>query len=218
MKVELAMEYTFSRKNSIRVNILLRPRFISIRNTTLLIFQGVMAESINWDLLQNQYASEKIYQSEISKLASIIDYPGDICRFGKTTETQKKISVIPNFFSTECEDLILNATLYNHKQTTAISRAVSIAKYSYLISALLNNAKPLEAIRFMQSIMDECTHLSNFAKPYDTSLITVVAAENDAYVPREGLVSFEDVWPGIKVEYLKAGHVSAYVYYLNYFR
>lgn len=112
----------------------------------------------------------------------------------------------------------MNATLYNHKHSTTISRTVSVAKYSYLISALLNHAKPLESVRFMQSIMDECTHLANFTKPYDTSLVTVVAAENDAYVPREGLTPYEKVWPGATIKYLKAGHVSAYVYYLNFFR
>lgn len=28
-----------------------------------------------------------------------------------------------------------------------------------------------EALQFMRGIMDECTHLSNFSVPYDTSLI-----------------------------------------------
>lgn len=48
-----------------------------------------MSESINWDLLQNQYLAESIYRDEISKLATIIDLPGDLCRFGK--ESARKI-------------------------------------------------------------------------------------------------------------------------------
>lgn len=53
-----------------------------------------------------------------------------------------------------------------------------------------------EALQFMRGMMDECTHLKNFSIPYDTSLITAVCAKDDAYVPREGCSSLEDIWPG----------------------
>lgn len=33
------------------------------------------------------------------------------------------------------------------------------------------NWRDREALQFMRGIMDECTHLSNFSVPYDTSLI-----------------------------------------------
>ena len=34
----------------------------------------------------------------------------------------------------------------------------------------------LEALAFMHAIMDECTHLKNFAVPVDPELVSVVAA------------------------------------------
>lgn len=75
-----------------------------------------------------------------------------------------------------------------------------------------------EALQFMRGMMDECTHLKNFSVPYDTSLITAVCAKDDAYVPREGCSSLEDIWPGSDVKYIDAGHVSAYVLYQKLIR
>jgi Alpha/beta hydrolase domain containing 18 len=66
--------------------------------------------------------------------------------------------------------------------------------------------------------MDECTHLKNFSVPYDTSLIIAVCAKDDAYIPREGCSSLEDIWPGAEIRYLDAGHVSAYVLHQKLFR
>ncbi|XP_014090930.2 protein ABHD18 isoform X1 [Bactrocera oleae] len=75
-----------------------------------------------------------------------------------------------------------------------------------------------EALQFMRGMMDECTHLKNFSVPFDTSLIIAVCAKDDAYVPREGCASLEDIWPGVEVRYLDAGHVSAYVLHQKLFR
>lgn len=75
-----------------------------------------------------------------------------------------------------------------------------------------------EALQFMRGVMDECTHLKNFSVPYDTTLITAIAAKDDAYVPRVGCSSLEEIWPGAEVKYLDAGHVSAYVLHQKLFR
>lgn len=75
-----------------------------------------------------------------------------------------------------------------------------------------------EALQFMRGMMDECTHLKNFSVPCDTSLITAICAKDDAYVPRDGCSSLEDIWPGAHVKYLDAGHVSAYVLHQKLFR
>lgn len=75
-----------------------------------------------------------------------------------------------------------------------------------------------EALQFMRGVMDECTHLKNFSVPYDTTLITAICAKDDAYVPREGCTSLEEIWPGAEVKYLDAGHVSAYVLHQRLFR
>lgn len=75
-----------------------------------------------------------------------------------------------------------------------------------------------ESLQFMRGMMDECTHLKNFSVPMDTSLIIAVCAKDDAYVPREGCSSLEDIWPGAEIRYLDAGHVSAYVLHQKLFR
>jgi hypothetical protein len=64
-----------------------------------------------------------------------------------------------------------------------------------------------ETLQFMRGMMDECTHLKNFSVPYDTSLIIAVCAKDDAYVPREGCSSLEDIWPGAEV--------SSHIFYSN---
>lgn len=75
-----------------------------------------------------------------------------------------------------------------------------------------------EALQFMRGMMDECTHLKNFSVPHDTSLIIAVCAKDDAYIPRDGCTSLEDIWPGAEIRYLDAGHVSAYVLHQKLFR
>lgn len=50
-------------------------------------FQGVMAESINWDLLQTQFTSQPLY-TEVRKMARIIDRLEHVCAIGKWTVTQ----------------------------------------------------------------------------------------------------------------------------------
>lgn len=75
-----------------------------------------------------------------------------------------------------------------------------------------------ESLQFMRGMMDECTHLKNFSVPLDTDLIIAVCAKDDAYIPRDGCSSLEDIWPGAEIRYLDAGHVSAYVLHQKLFR
>lgn len=78
--------------------------------------------------------------------------------------------------------------------------------------------KDKEAVWFMRGLMDECTHLKNFDVPVDTSLIIAVCASMDAYVPKEGVSTLEEIWPGASVRHLNCGHVSAYLNYMKLFR
>uniref|UniRef100_A0A8C4WDN7 Abhydrolase domain containing 18 n=1 Tax=Gopherus evgoodei TaxID=1825980 RepID=A0A8C4WDN7_9SAUR len=75
-----------------------------------------------------------------------------------------------------------------------------------------------ESLRFMKGVMDECTHVANFSVPVDPSLIIVVQAKEDAYVPRTGVRSLQDIWPGCEIRYLGGGHVSAYLFKQGLFR
>lgn len=84
------------------------------------------------------------------------------------------------------------------------------------ISEMKKRAK--EALWFMRGMMDECTHLKNFSVPYDTSLIISICARADGYVPRGGISTLEDIWPGATVKYVDCGHVGAYIWYRKVFR
>ncbi|XP_043271134.1 protein ABHD18 isoform X3 [Venturia canescens] len=75
-----------------------------------------------------------------------------------------------------------------------------------------------EAFQFMRGVMDECTHLRNFEVPVDTSLIIAICAKDDAYVPREGCMSLEEIWPGAEIRYIDAGHVTGYLLHQKFFR
>ncbi|KAL1261785.1 hypothetical protein QQF64_007050 [Cirrhinus molitorella] len=75
-----------------------------------------------------------------------------------------------------------------------------------------------ESLCFMKGVMDECTHIANFSVPVDPSLIIIVQAKEDAYVPRTGVRSLQEIWPGCEVRYLNGGHVSAYLFKQGLFR
>ncbi|XP_059578058.1 protein ABHD18 isoform X3 [Alligator mississippiensis] len=75
-----------------------------------------------------------------------------------------------------------------------------------------------ESLRFMKGVMDECTHVANFSVPVDPSLIIVVQAKEDAYVPRTGVRSLQEIWPGCEIRYLDGGHISAYLFKQGLFR
>ncbi|XP_064306553.1 protein ABHD18 isoform X4 [Phalacrocorax carbo] len=75
-----------------------------------------------------------------------------------------------------------------------------------------------ESLRFMKGVMDECTHVANFSVPVDPSLIIVVQAKEDAYIPRTGVRSLQEIWPGCEIRYLDGGHISAYLFKQGLFR
>uniref|UniRef100_A0A8D0L7X7 Protein ABHD18 n=1 Tax=Sphenodon punctatus TaxID=8508 RepID=A0A8D0L7X7_SPHPU len=75
-----------------------------------------------------------------------------------------------------------------------------------------------ESFMFMKGVMDECTHVANFSVPVDPSLIIVVQAKEDAYIPRTGVLSLQEIWPGCEIRYLDGGHISAYLFKQGLFR
>ncbi|XP_078457095.1 protein ABHD18 isoform X3 [Lampetra fluviatilis] len=75
-----------------------------------------------------------------------------------------------------------------------------------------------ESLLFMKGVMDECTHVGNFSVPVDPSLIIVVQATQDAYIPRAGVRDLHEIWPGCEVRYLDGGHISTYLFSQSQFR
>ena len=75
-----------------------------------------------------------------------------------------------------------------------------------------------EALSFMRGVMDECTHLGNFSCPVDPTLIIIIAAKKDAYVPRDSVLSLEEIWPGAEVRYIDSGHIVSFLLKQEVFR
>lgn len=76
----------------------------------------------------------------------------------------------------------------------------------------------LQVLDFMRGVMDECTHLGNFSVPVDPNLVIIVVARSDAYVPRDQVLSLQDLWPGAEVRYIDSGHISAFLFKQGDFR
>ncbi|VDN19476.1 unnamed protein product [Dibothriocephalus latus] len=69
-----------------------------------------------------------------------------------------------------------------------------------------------EVREFLRELLDFFTHLGNFPRVSDNRLITSVTAGRDAYVPQDGVVPFDVVFPRAQIRTLpQCGHVSAYV-------
>lgn len=81
-----------------------------------------------------------------------------------------------------------------------------------------NPSHQQEALQFMRGIMDEFTHLANFSSPLDPNLIIVVAAKDDAYVLREGILDLTELWPGSEVRFIDSGHIAAFLFSQSIFR
>lgn len=207
--------------------------------------EGVMSESINWDMLETQYFADGNYRDRLAKMVTIVDESflagksfvqnfkqsisnldqdvkeivehrkdsvgtlivRDVRRNGsdKITEIYKQIEQL----NRESMQQRIPSTAEINEAASA--RALATRKKTESIDTTKVNWWEREALQFMRGVMDECTHLKNFTVPYDTSLITAVCAKEDAYVPRDGCSSLEDIWPGAQIKYLDAGHVSAYV-------
>ncbi|XP_026522797.1 protein ABHD18 [Notechis scutatus] len=101
--------------------------------------------------------------------------------------------------------------------STSTSNANFSNEQNHLISRK-NDSLQRESLRFMKGVMDECTHVANFSVPVDPTLIIVIQAKEDAYIPRTGVRSLQEIWPGCEIRYLNGGHVSAYLFKQGLFR
>ena len=60
----------------------------------------------------------------------------------------------------------------------------------------------MEVLEFMHILMDECTHLVNYDIPFDTSMVHILTADDDAYVLRDGVNDFKSIWSGVYLAYI----------------
>ncbi|CAO2613285.1 Protein ABHD18 [Lemmus lemmus] len=131
---------------------------------------------------------------------------------GKTSiSTISKGHLLQDTTKMEC----LNQTLSTNKSRYASYHPQS----SHLLSKEGKRSNlQKESLIFMKGVMDECTHVANFSVPVDPSLIIVVQAKEDAYIPRTGVRSLQEIWPGCEIRYLEGGHISAYLFKQGLFR
>ncbi|XP_041053523.1 protein ABHD18 isoform X4 [Carcharodon carcharias] len=112
-----------------------------------------------------------------------------------------------------------NTGCLNHQMSsTSTSKYSSTVNHELLKMKNRKASLARESILFMKGVMDECTHIGNFSVPVDPSLIIVVQAKEDAYIPRAGVRSLNEIWPGCEIRYLEGGHISAYLFKQGLFR
>ncbi|XP_076446925.1 protein ABHD18-like [Babylonia areolata] len=114
-------------------------------------------------------------------------------------------------------------THLHHTKTDTLHHAVSKSQVSRSSSdsgsSSSSHTLQQEAVNFMMGVMDECTHLGNFSVPVDPRLIIIVAAQEDAYIPRRGVIPLTKLWPGSEMRYLaNRGHIAAFLFHNDVFR
>lgn len=183
-----------------------------------------MSQSINWDMLETQYYSDGKYSERLSKMVTVIDdafTAGQVFirNFNESLiELKKDIKYTKQLQQKLLENNIKSWEHDNYSITRLMKLILPKSKSIDKIDVTRINWWEREALQFMRGMMDECTHLKNFSVPKETSLIIAVCAKDDAYVPRDGCTSLEEIWPGVEIRYLDAGHVSAYVLHQKLFR
>ncbi|KAM3866691.1 protein ABHD18 [Diretmus argenteus] len=167
---------------------------------------GVLSKAVNWRELEKQYAINSVYEEEITQL---LEYCGaDSFKMGQdlvkaSSGSLGSLEHLLGLTENQCASLHANNTLHAKNTASAKGRQPSLQK---------------ESLSFMKGVMDECTHMANFSVPVDPSLIIVIQAKEDAYIPRTGVRSLPEIWPGCEVRYLNGGHISAYLFKQNLFR
>ncbi|KAI5623112.1 protein ABHD18 [Silurus asotus] len=182
---------------------------------------GVLSRAVNWRELEKQYATHTVYEDEIIHM---LEYCGtDSFRMGQdfVRDAPGSFDKLSNV-SLKPELLLEQRDGLEHVVSSSISgnRTHVDALHSKSVSQSAGQRRSLqrESLCFMKGVMDECTHIANFSVPVDPSLIIVVQAKEDAYVPRSGVRSLNEVWPGCEVRYLNGGHVTAYLFKQAVFR
>lgn len=164
--------------------------------------QGVMSGAIPWELLQSQYFSDHVFREEIEQM---IHSPEENAAFKAGQQFARNFPHTMESYRKISREL-QSSSPPSSSPSSSPSAASETAR------------SPVEALNFMRGIMDECTHLENFARPVDPDLAVCVAATKDAYVPREGIKSLPEIWPGCEVRYVDCGHVAAFLFSQHVFR
>ncbi|KAK4471442.1 hypothetical protein MN116_004870 [Schistosoma mekongi] len=116
----------------------------------------------------------------------------------------------PNSLSSINFNTILRYPLNNPLWHNSVSFVRSLPDINRMMST--NSTPDPEVRQFLRDLLDHFTHLGNFSPVIDSRLVLSVAAEYDAYVPRDGVCSLSKIYPHGEIRFLsESGHVGAYV-------
>uniref|UniRef100_W5K6S9 Abhydrolase domain containing 18 n=1 Tax=Astyanax mexicanus TaxID=7994 RepID=W5K6S9_ASTMX len=209
---------------------------------------GVLSKAVNWRQLEKQYATHTVYEKEIIHMLEycgtdsfrmgqdfVRNSPGSFEKLsglalsrdllGLSGAEGEQVGGRPGAGGRGPDPSLL----LQRRDGDGLDRMLSAVSSSRPHMDMLHakNVSPgagqrhslqRESLCFMKGVMDECTHIANFSVPVDPSLIIIVQAREDAYVPRTGVRSLQEIWPGCEVRYLGGGHVSAYLFKQAIFR
>uniref|UniRef100_A0A915I051 Protein ABHD18 n=1 Tax=Romanomermis culicivorax TaxID=13658 RepID=A0A915I051_ROMCU len=178
--------------------------------------QGVLSAAVAWKTLQNQYFSDEFRKRESLILSALNEkfrlsqeeMPAElelVPLVSKNDDPVKiawlKWSLINSYFK--------SLQISSHKTNNPTSVAEKLKR---------DDTKQ-QVSRFLHKILDEFTHLGLFSKPVDPSLIIVVCAGRDAYIPRDKVADLSTIWPEAEFRLLeKYGHIGAFLFEQAAFR
>ncbi|XP_043190201.1 protein ABHD18-like isoform X2 [Amphibalanus amphitrite] len=213
---------------------------LSWTSASAVFTSGVLSNAINWELLERQYVSDTVYRNELLKMiqeigcasVSLPSAPrpssaeGDHFHAGRQFARgfPDEMAEVTRVAEQMVADRGAEPRGRSLAQLALVSPLASLVRSKPKLvrpSAQASSSRPatmMEAYNFMRGIMDECTHLANFPVPVDPELALIVQARDDAYIPREGLTSLTELWPGSKVRFIDTGHIGAYLFNQDTFR
>ncbi|XP_068136046.1 protein ABHD18 [Hyperolius riggenbachi] len=199
---------------------------------------GVLSKAVSWRELEKQYCTQTVYEDEIMHL---LEYCGTdsfkmgqdfVKNFPRSVDSLTHLKLAASLFRFNITQKPLSAdSLHSASNNGNRFMFQGDSKVSYggqttdvasshqkQEDTKRREALQRESLLFMKGVMDECTHVGNFSVPVDPSLIIVVQAKEDAYVPRAGVRSLQEIWPGCEIRYIAGGHISAYLFKQGLFR
>ncbi|CAB1325130.1 unnamed protein product [Coregonus sp. 'balchen'] len=208
---------------------------------------GVLSKAVNWRELEKQYAMHSVYEQEIIRLLEYCGMGQEFLKSSLDTLSGLNLSTeLLGLHAPERDRMGLHTTaLRSRAGEVADGQDQLIGQHhDHRLDQMLSSVSSggprvnmqhtnisqgggsgwqrqslhTESLDFMKGVMDECTHIANFSVPVDPSLIIVIQAKEDAYIPRTGVRSLQEIWPGCEVRYLNGGHISAYLFKQGLFR
>lgn len=203
----------------------------------LLVLQGVMKDSLPWKKLEKQLEDDA-YRENIIKFAGLNEEVNANNLFAHSSsspgrgdrstdfsmESERKSDHLVNLFEdNDQHGMNQSQTMYLDKKHIYHSIKETVLDFvpkTLKISKAIDETQKInpDTVQFMNLLMDRATHLKNFPCPQNPKLVKFIAANRDAYVPRDCIDEPGDIWPGSEVLYVDTGHIGASLTNLSLFR